>query len=160
MGWQIWATAFTVTMKRWIEPNRAADYRRFICQKTLIESYFPCFRCRLFNNLLTCKGEIIPSQDCDEYSIVIQYAFRKVPRVTIAKPTIRPSSQIHMYRCGALCLYDPRETPWLRSDNVHEKIIPWVAEWLVFYELFVICGTWLGPEAPHGLNGKFQQVRS
>jgi len=37
-------------------------------------------------------------------------------------------------------------------DNIHEKIIPWIAEWLVFYELYRICGKWLGPEAPHGGN--------
>jgi hypothetical protein len=45
-------------------------------------------------------------------------------------------------------------------DNLHQKIIPWIAEWLVYYELYLICGKWLGPEAPHGPNGKFRQVRS
>lgn len=59
-----------------------------------------------------------------------------------------------MYEHGALCLYEPRETPWRSSDNLHEKIIPWTAEWLVFYELFLIYGKWLGPEAPHGASRK------
>ena len=65
-----------------------------------------------------------------------------------------------MYGNGPLCLYDPRETPWQRMDNVHQKIIPWIAEWLVYYELYLIYGKWLGPEALHGPNGKFWQVRT
>ena len=55
-----------------------------------------------------------------------------------------------MYRDGTLCLYDFRVQPWSSWDNIHEKIIPWTAEWLVFYELYLMCGKWLGPEAPHG----------
>jgi hypothetical protein len=51
-----------------------------------------------------------------------------------------------------LCLFDPRERSWSNRDNLHETIIPWTAEWLVYYELFLISGVWHGPEAPHGDN--------
>ncbi len=54
-----------------------------------------------------------------------------------------------MYLNGSLCLFDPRVSPWKGSYNLHETIIPWTAEWLVFYELYKIHGKWLGPEAPH-----------
>jgi hypothetical protein len=145
---------------RWIKRNRSAEYRRFLGQKALVEHHFPCFRCQLYRNRLTCKATICPSPDCDRYLIRIRYDYEKVPRVEIRQPKITPSSKIHMYGCGALCLYDPRETPWQRTDNVHEKIIPWIAEWLVYYELYQIYGKWLGPEAQHGPNGKFQQVRT
>jgi hypothetical protein len=50
--------------------------------------------------------------------------------------------------------YQPNEDPWKLSDDIHQKIIPWTAEWLVFYELYQIYGEWLGPEAPHGVSGK------
>jgi hypothetical protein len=146
--------------KRWIKRNRAAEYRHFLRQKALVQHHFPCFECQLYRNRLTCKGAITPSPGCDEYVVRIRYEYEKVPRVDIVQPTIKPSFKIHMYGCGALCLYDPRETPWQRGDNVHEKIIPWTAEWLVFYELYLIYGKWLGPEAPHGPSGKVQQVRS
>ena len=144
---------------RWIKRNRAAEYRHFLRQKALVEHDFPCFECRLYRNRLTCKGTITPSPGCDEYIVRIRYDYEKVPRVEIMQPRITPSSKIHMYGCGALCLYDPRETPWQRTDNIHEKIIPWTAEWLVFYELYLIHRKWLGPEAPHGNNGKVRQVR-
>jgi hypothetical protein len=64
-----------------------------------------------------------------------------------------------MYSSGDLCLYDFREQPWMATDNLHEKIIPWVAEWLVYYELFLLTGKWLGPEAPHGGDIKSPQEK-
>jgi hypothetical protein len=141
---------------KWIKRNRAAEYRHFLGQKALVERHFPCFTCQLYRNRLTCKATICPSPDCDHYLVRIRYDYEKVPRVEILEPPIPSSPKIHMYGCGALCLYDPREMPWERMDNVHEKIIPWIAEWLVYYELYLIYGKWLGPEAPHGPNGKFR----
>ena len=64
-----------------------------------------------------------------------------------------------MYANGTLCLYKPTDDPWKPSDNIHEKIIPWTAEWLVFYELYLMCGKWLGPEAPHVALEKNPQKR-
>ena len=135
--------------RNWINPDRAAQYRHFLRQKSLIEQFFPCFECQLYGNRLTCKGKIVPSDGCDEYLVRIRYDYEKVPRVEIIEPNIKPSLKIHIYGCGALCLYDHRQSPWQRSQNIHETIIPWTAEWLVYYELFLICGKWLGPEAPH-----------
>ena len=41
---------------------------------------------------------------------------------------------------------------------VHETIVPWTAEWIVFYELWKITGEWLGPEAPHGAGEKIPEA--
>jgi hypothetical protein len=53
--------------------------------------------------------------------------------------------------------YWPDEDRWKSSDDIHKKIIPWLAEWLVFYELFLITGKWLGPEAPHAAMPKVEE---
>ena len=55
-----------------------------------------------------------------------------------------------MYRTGDLCLYHPLSQPWQGTEDLHATILPWVAEWLVFYELYLTKGRWLGPEIPHG----------
>jgi len=136
---------------RWISRDRGVDYRRFVIQKALIEKHFPCFKCRLSHRHLECEGFITPSENCDTYRVAISYDQDGVPKVRIKEPQITPLASIHMYRTGALCLYQPAEDPWKTSDNIHEKIIPWTAEWLVFYELYLMCGKWLGPEAPHGV---------
>jgi len=133
------------------------NYRRFVVQKALVEKHYSCFKCKHSHRLLECEGFITPSEDCATYRIAISYEQNGVPRVRIKDPHINPSPDIHMYGNGSLCLYLPAEDPWKVSDNIHEKIIPWTAEWLVFYELYQICGKWLGPEAPHGVGEKKQQ---
>lgn len=54
-----------------------------------------------------------------------------------------------MYSNGDLCLYHPPSQPWSDDNDLHKTIIPWTAEWLVFYELYLSEGRWLGPEVQH-----------
>jgi hypothetical protein len=139
---------------RRVSRDRGQEYRRFVIQKALIEKHFPCFNCTLRCRQLKCEGRITPSEGCATYRIQISYKPGGVPEVRIKEPRIIPSASIHMYPIGTLCLYQPSEDPWKSSDDIHRKIIPWTAEWLVFYELYLIYNKWLGPEAPHGANGK------
>jgi hypothetical protein len=44
-----------------------------------------------------------------------------------------------------LCLYDPAANDWDRDDSIADAIVPWVAEWLMFYELWHATGKWTGP---------------
>jgi hypothetical protein len=134
-------------------PHRASNgqhYRHFVMQKLLVERTFPAFRCSLRRGLLECTGVIQPSDDSDRYTVQIRYTEWGVPEVRILKPTITPRSKIHMYRDGRLCLYHPPTQPWLGANDLHKTIIPWTAEWLVYYELYLSEGKWLGPEVPHG----------
>lgn len=135
--------------------DSAAEYRRFVLQKQLVEKHFPCFRCTLRGDVLGCIGEIVPSENCDAYQLGIRYKFLGIPEVRVRKPRIE--KRVHMYRDDTLCLYDHREQPWNSTSNLHETVIPWAAEWLVFYELYLLYGKWLGPEAPHG-EGQSKQV--
>ena len=119
-------------------------------QKLLIEKHFPAFRCCLKHGKLECTGDIKPSERSDAYTVRLNYDEWGLPEVRILKPHIAPLSKIHMYRDGRLCLYHPPTQPWSGSDELHKTIIPWIAEWLVYYELYLIEGKWLGPEMPHG----------
>lgn len=141
-----------MAIPRMINRDRTGEYRHFVMQKQLVEKYFPCFRCTIRHNVLECVGAIVPSEQCDCYQIGIRYRHEGIPEVRVRRPDIK--QKVHMYRNGTLCLYDYREQPWSTWDNIHEKIIPWTAEWLVFYELYLQCGKWLGPEAPHGAEEK------
>jgi hypothetical protein len=135
-----------------INRDHATEYRHFVAQKHLVERHFACFRCIVHRNVLDCFGEITPSIHCQTYQVAIRYRKGGIPNVKIRTPDI--PKPIHMYRDGTLCLYDYREQPWSTWNNIHETIIPWTAEWLVFYELYLMCGKWLGPEAAHGTAEK------
>lgn len=136
--------------KRFHPPvNKAQHYARFVMQKLLVEKYFPAFQCRLNHGVLECKGEIRPTDQSDAYTVRVRYTEWGIPEVRVLKPEIVPNPEIHMYRNGNLCLYHPPTQPWTGMRNLHETIFPWVAEWLIFYELFLIEGKWLGPEVQH-----------
>lgn len=121
-------------------------------QKPLVEKHFPCFECCFKNRRLTCIGQITPADGCATYTVQIGYPSDAIPEVRVLAPKIPRSKDIHMYRNGALCLYYPPETPWKHTSNLHETIIPWTAEWLVFYELYLLKGEWLGKSAPHPIR--------
>jgi len=140
--------------------NMAAEHRHFVMQQPLLTKHFPFLKCRFYQTTLECEGAMQPSEFCETYQILVRYTFRKSPRVRIVSPRITPSTKIHMYPNGDLCLYDPRSDPWKRSFSLHETIIPWVAEWLVYYELYKIHDKWLGPEAPHESDTKEQQIEA
>lgn len=138
-----------------ISKNHGEWRRRFISEKSRIENHFPCFRCQLQDAQLVCYGTITPSDGCDTYKLKIEYREGGVPKVFITEPQIKPDSKYHMFmKDGDLCLYDHRESDWTFSMLIHETIIPWTAEWLVFYEIWKLKGKWLGPEAPHGPTEK------
>lgn len=115
-----------------------------------MQKHFPCFDCSLKKGILICTGTIQPSEHCDKYYLTVTLKQGGVPKVRITKPRIQPSPKIHMFEDGSLCLYDFRDESWTEKANIHETIIPWTAEWLVYYELFIDTGVWFGPEAPHG----------
>lgn len=138
-----------------ISKNHGERRRRFISEKRRIENHFPCFKCELRGKQLVCYGQIIPSEGCEAYKIKIEYSEGGIPKVYVTEPHIEPNSKYHIFmRDGDLCLYDHRESAWTVQMFIHETIIPWTAEWLVFYELWKLTGKWLGPEASHGTAEK------
>ncbi|MCW1431349.1 hypothetical protein [Novosphingobium sp. JCM 18896] len=52
-------------------------------------------------------------------------------------------------RGAELCLYYPDGAEWSEGMLLAETIVPWTAEWLFYYEMWQVTGTWGGPEAPH-----------
>jgi len=148
--------------KKFIPIRKHDPWLHLVRQRVLVERHFPCFSCSLQvrQGVLECIGEVQPCPDCDTYQIRVSLPKGGIPRVKIVSPHIPPISSIHIYSNGSLCLYDYREQPWMFDDDLHEKIIPWTAEWLVYYELFKLEGKWLGPEAPHGNTAKKPQSAS
>jgi hypothetical protein len=115
---------------------------------TLMQQYLDARR--HFRHVTVSRGSISvplrPTGQSPTYQVRIDYVPEKAPRVFVVSPSLvgRPP---HTYRQGNLCLY------WHEYDNsmgFGETIIPWTAEWLYFYELWRVCGTWLAPEAPTG----------
>lgn len=71
----------------------------------------------------------------------------------LRRRSVAPNEPIpHMYhhftiRRGypLLCLYDPLADDWTYDDPIATTIVLWIAQWLVFYELWHATGVWSGP---------------
>ena len=137
-----------------IPANRSQERQHFLLESLRIVKYFPFMNCTIHRNQLLCRGSISPSEGCDTYDLNISYSMGGIPSVRITNPHIPPRAEYHMYKEGNLCLYDWREMPWSANMKVHETIIPWTAEWLVFYELWCLTGTWIGAASRHGSDEK------
>lgn len=129
-----------------------SDYSDLYMQKSRIEKLYNCFSCSV-NGLtsyeLVCRGELQPLDAVDVYKIEIRMRPKRKPVVRILSPKIKQSAIIHMYRDGSLCLYYPYDMVWKISTQIAEYTIPWLIEWILYYEIFKITGKWEGKEAPH-----------
>ena len=53
----------------------------------------------------------------------------------------------HVYSSGDLCLYLPGQ--WKESMLLADTILPWTSQWLLYYELWLITGHWMGSGHDH-----------
>ncbi|MBN1181185.1 MAG: hypothetical protein JXB49_02785 [Bacteroidales bacterium] len=120
-------------------------------QKYHIDKTYNCFKTRINDGVLVCTGEIQPDPLCNSYKIRIEYMAGNQPQVYIKSPELIESNQIHVYREGFLCLFDPSETRWKDNMKLSEYTIPWLVEWILYYELWQLTGKWEGPESSHTL---------
>ena len=133
-----------------IPTNKADKYRKVVTEQMLIRDKFPFLHSRISGLELTCRGWIQPTEQSRSYRVEIRYLPWDSPVVRVIEPKIEFTPGAHMYHNDTLCLYDWREQPWQKNWHLHETIIPWTAEWLVFYELWILTGKWRGKSAVHG----------
>ena len=96
-------------------------------------------------------GTLQPTPESPEYQLKLEYWPGKSPKVWVLSPEVHPKAP-HRYKDRSLCLYYPRHSEWHPGMLLAETIVPWAAEWLFFYEVWLEDpeGRWFGPEAPHG----------
>lgn len=144
------------------QPHRFHGGSRFAAGKTrqrntvglyqmhfLEEAYGPTFRCRLENGKLVVEGWIQPHALCERYKVKIEYLPGIAPWVHIISPVIEPQPAIHMYSDKSLCLHFASDHTWTNRTRIAETTIPWIAEWIVCYEVWLLTNQWIGVEAPH-----------
>ena len=102
---------------------------------------------------MKCTGWIKPRWVEDDYNVKIEYVAGKEPKSTILIPIILPRKEIHMYRDHSICLHYPPDMIWNVNTKVYKYTIPWISEWIIYYEIFKRNGgKWIGPESPHHIK--------
>ena len=146
--------------RQYIPTKHVDPWLRLVLQVNNLKKYYPTFDSQnVPGRGLVCTGKIQPSDYSQFYEFRLTLAQRAIPHVSIVDPVIPWHPDIHMYSNGTLCLYDHRARRWHKEDELYKTIIPWLAEWLVCYELYQLTGTWHGPAAPHGNKAKVPQSK-
>ncbi len=146
--------------------NRTYNKFALLCyQKNLIEKNYDFLSCRIENRgigkVLICTGWIRPEDCKEDYKIMIEYVSGHEPRTTILYPIIDGSVKIHMYKDHSLCLHYPKDMKWSEQIKIFQYTIPWVCEWIIFYELFLVNGgKWEGRESPSHITENDKNLNS
>lgn len=102
------------------------------------------------DHFIIWEGIVRPFYFTGKYKLCLNYEKGWPPRVWIVEPDFSQKKSLpHVYAHNRLCLYHPKDWEWESSCNIVNTIIAWSQMWIVYYEDYLINGTWMGPEAQH-----------
>lgn len=111
-----------------------------------IRGLYPDWSVRMFPGGLVASGQLQPTPLSTAYRVSIRYRIGdKRPEATVEAPPLQDrgsQSPPHIFPGRHPCLHLPAE--WNGDLLISRTTIPWLAEWLVFYELWLATGEWLG----------------
>jgi hypothetical protein len=97
---------------------------------------------------LIVEGNIQPTPLSNNYFFRLLYENKIKPDIEIIKPKLirnfKNEEIPHVYPGNRLCLYFPPANEWDPSKLITKYIIPWISEWLYYYEIWLSTGEWLG----------------
>jgi hypothetical protein len=94
---------------------------------------------------LRWEGEFQPTSHSETYLVRIDYTPPGPPDITVLSPKLEaPEGGLlpHVYSDEQLCLCYPHQ--WRPEIRIDQTIVPWIAEWLLQYELWRFTGRWHG----------------
>lgn len=121
---------------------------------------FPCLAVELKRNKIIWSGEWWPHALGDIYLIRVSYTIGRRPVIAILRPQLKLAAGKarlpHVYREGQMdiCVHLPEE--WTPSRFIADTIMPWISQWLRFYEVWQQTGSWEG-EGTHPYAESHQQ---
>lgn len=140
-----------------VAPRFSSKPKSLWQQKARLDALFPQCTCWIKCNRLTWEGKFSPTTQSDTYHLRMTYTLEKAPEMRLVAPEIRRINgrrPEHMYNDTRLCLYMTGSGEWHDSKFLAETIVPWAAEWLWHYEVWLASdGTWCGGGV-HPRSGK------
>ena len=96
---------------------------------------------------LICDGHY--NQLGVEYRYQISYD-GGIPKAHIIQPKIEYDIDCHMFSDNSLCLYYHGDERWSTRKSLYTHFVPWVHEWILYYEIYKLSGKWEHPFVHHG----------
>jgi hypothetical protein len=108
----------------------------------------PHLKLTLRRNTAVWQGSWCPSDLSDTYLIRVTYAYRRRPVIAVLNPALKlakgKNKLPHTYMDGQfdICVHEPDD--WSSRLLIADTIMPWVSQWLKFYECWQQTGSWEG----------------
>lgn len=133
-----------------------SSYYLLVHEKSTLEANYDFLDCKIRKEkgktLLVVLGYY--NQTGNNYSYKVVYDGISSPKVWILSPNLVMNPP-HVYSDKSLCLFYPPKQPWICGKSfIYSHTIPWVHEWILFYEIWKITGVWEHPEVNHGMSPK------
>lgn len=98
------------------------------------------------SNKVKIYFKIKPCDFCRVFSVRMEYSNSMLPRIYVINPDIyeennKKPEHIYDWRKGRICLFMPKE---INFSSYYDVIIPWISEWIFYYEIWRITGNWDG----------------
>ncbi len=121
-----------------------------------MKSKHPQLKLTLRRNTAIWQGSWCPSDLSDTYLIRVTYAYRRRPVIAILSPTLKLANgkiklpHTYMNSQFDICVHELEE--WNSRLLIADTIMPWISQWLRFYEYWEQTGSWEGK----GTNPEFR----
>lgn len=141
------------TLEENIKKTHQKNWDTFLyAQKVLVEQNFDWLKLKLdpVGKALLGKGRL--NIGGKSYEILLSFSpfyQHRYDRIVLKDSSILYHKDIHVYGDMTLCLYHPIIDQSLFKKLPLYKMIPWISEWIVFYEQWKKYGVWLGNEIKH-----------
>lgn len=121
-------------------------------EKYLVEKCFDWIKLEMDIKNKSLYGKGILNIEGKKYEVLLSYSpFNKFryDRIYIKDSTLEYNRRIHVYSDLSLCLYHPIiDKPVFKTIPLY-RMIPWISEWIIFYEQWKKYGVWLNDEIKH-----------
>lgn len=118
---------------------------------------FPEFTGTIGPHGWTASFLLRPTADSRAYRVQVEFTRSSRPSVRILAPNLLALSCArippHLYppieHPLRLCLFHPHRGEWTRAMSIADSMVPWAAEWLMHFELWLVTDEWrAGGEHP------------
>ncbi|TND10163.1 MAG: hypothetical protein FD123_411 [Bacteroidetes bacterium] len=124
-------------------------------QTRYLQNQFPNSTIRNIDHGFIWEAELRPSSLSQLYRVKLEFKRGHHPDVYIVSPKLQLAKGAvkleHVYSTKEqhLCIYHRPSNEWGDTLLIAKTIVPWISEWLLHYEIWLITGAWHGGGISH-----------